>query len=165
MQLKITKIKDTLSPDLHRLYKKSQDKKPFHEAMGLAVESIAKRSFNQASLRIKPWPNLASGKAARLRKSGTLAKSVRSVVTEQGVAIGSDRKYAAIHQLGGKTKPHIIRPKHGKALAIPGLGFFAKVNHPGSKIPARPFIPIGKNGPSPEAKKRINEAVRAEMGI
>ena len=55
--------------------------------------------------------------------------------------------YAAIHHFGGRTKPHVIRAKNAKALALPG-GPRRSVNHPGSNIPARPFLTITPAGES-----------------
>jgi phage gpG-like protein len=51
--------------------------------------------------------------------------------------------YAGIHEFGGQTRPRTIYPRKGRALSffIGGRAVtVAKVNHPGSKIPARaPF--------------------------
>jgi phage gpG-like protein len=55
--------------------------------------------------------------------------------------IGSNLIYAAIHQWGGKTKAHEIRARHAKALRFNGR-FFKSVKHPGSEIPARPFLGV-----------------------
>jgi hypothetical protein len=80
--------------------------------------------------------------------------------TTSGVTVGSDRKYAAIHQLGGKTKAHVIRAKNGKALKIPGIGFRKKVNHPGSNVPARPYFPFYRDGsPTPAAHTALLQVV------
>jgi phage gpG-like protein len=58
------------------------------------------------------------------------------------VEVGTNVAYAAIHQFGGKTKPRVIQPKNGKALFWPGAAHpVQSVNHPGSTIPARPFLP------------------------
>ena len=52
-------------------------------------------------------------------------------------------EYAAIHQFGGRTAPRTIRPKRKKALYWPGAAHpVARVDHPGSAIPARPFLGI-----------------------
>jgi phage gpG-like protein len=59
------------------------------------------------------------------------------------LVIGSNLPYAKIHQYGGKTPAHTIRPVRKQALRWMGPNghIFAKsVNHPGSVIPARPFI-------------------------
>lgn len=57
----------------------------------------------------------------------------------RSATVGSSRAYAAIHQFGGRTSPHVIEPRHKKALAFGG-GVFKSVKHPGSNIPARPFL-------------------------
>jgi hypothetical protein len=58
---------------------------------------------------------------------------------------GDSIKYAAIHEHGGITPPHLIEARN-----VPYLKFFWKkkgvwfrgrsVNHPGSRIPARPYL-------------------------
>jgi phage gpG-like protein len=55
--------------------------------------------------------------------------------------VGTNVAYAAIHQFGGQTKPHVIRPKFKRALAFGGV-VVRQVQHPGSKIPARPFLAL-----------------------
>ena len=72
----------------------------------------------------------------------------KAVVVGQCVVsgIGSRLKYAAIHEFGGKTQPHVIRAKNGKALAFrigQRLVFARQVKHPGSEIPARAPIQRG----------------------
>lgn len=59
--------------------------------------------------------------------------------------IGSEGvPYAAIHEYGGTTRPHDIFPRSpNKALRFMfgGKETFARiVHHPGSKIPARPYL-------------------------
>ena len=54
-----------------------------------------------------------------------------------------DVKYAAIHEYGGTTPAHVILPKKAHALAFMmggKMGYFSKVNHPGSKIPERSYL-------------------------
>ena len=51
--------------------------------------------------------------------------------------------YSAIHEFGGTTAAHVIKPRNAKALRffVGGEAVFARsVNHPGSKIPARPYV-------------------------
>lgn len=61
--------------------------------------------------------------------SGALSRELTYQLVNRGLEFGSDRKYAAIHQLGG-----VIKPKTKKRLAFGGV--FAKQ----VTIPARPFI-------------------------
>jgi len=158
---------DTITPDLRRRYAAAADKRPIHEAMGIAVVSLTKRAFTDPGLRPSPWPAKLNGSAATLRDTGTLAKSPRLLSASQsGALVGSDRRYAAIHQLGGQTPARIIRPTAGKkALKIPGIGFRKSVKHPGSKIPARPYFPFDSAGrPTVRATQLIARVVRARLG-
>jgi phage gpG-like protein len=161
MQISLTPTQDNIGPALAARAAAASNLPRIHGAMGLALVGLTKRAFNEPDLRAAQWPAKANGSEARLRKTGTLAKSIRVVAADAGgVTVGSDRKYAAIHQLGGVTSPHVIRPRRGKALAIPGMGVFALVRHPGSKIPARPFFPFYATGQlTPRANMDLIEVV------
>ena len=87
---------------------------------------------------LKP-PGRPGGKI--LQASGQLAASIDSDSDADSAVVGSNKKYAAIHQFGGGTRAHEIRPRNKKALAFGGR-VVAKVNHPGSVIPARPFLAL-----------------------
>lgn len=98
-----------------------------------------------------------SGQVLNVR-SGALRRSIASKVEAIATAIigkvfsSGDVKYARIHELGGKTKAHVIEAKKGKALAFGAYvgmgqwGLFStmvirkKVNHPGSVIPKRSYL-------------------------
>jgi phage gpG-like protein len=82
-------------------------------------------------------------------QSGALQASIVASVSVDAdsvsVSVGSegDVKYAAIQEYGGKTAAHDIAPQKAKALAflMGGTLRFAKsVHHPGSVIPARPYL-------------------------
>ena len=118
-------------------------------------QELMQRFRDQADPDGRPWqalkPSTVAAKAARghspaiLRARGHLADTIRYQADEGGVRIGTNRIYGAIHQLGGKTAPHVIRPKSKKALAWPGARHPVRgVNHPGSEIPARPFLGISR---------------------
>jgi phage gpG-like protein len=142
-----TTFADTLTADLQRRAAalSGAGKTRLLRQMGETVVSVAKRSFTDASYRATAWAAKKDGSAATLQRSTTLKRSVRASLSGGAVVISSDRLYAAIHQLGGRTKAHVIKPRFGKALAFGG-GVFAKVNHPGSVIPARPFLPFHRDG-------------------
>jgi phage virion morphogenesis protein len=80
-----------------------------------------------------------------LTDRGTLRKSISfNAFPDGSVIIGSNLVYAGIHQEGGQTKAHDIKPRNRKALKF--LGIYRKlVHHPGSKIPARPFLGVPKD--------------------
>lgn len=76
-----------------------------------------------------------------LQDTGTLKKSIQSDSGMTWARVGTNEPYARIHQFGGKTKPHVIKPRNKKALAFGGR-VVKSVNHPGSDIPARPFLSL-----------------------
>jgi phage gpG-like protein len=74
-----------------------------------------------------------------------------------------DVKYAAIHEFGGQTAPHLIVPKKAQALAFMGKSgnqvFARQVNHPGSKMPERSFLRSALNDMSGEIQRGMKQAV------
>jgi phage virion morphogenesis protein len=74
-----------------------------------------------------------------LRRTGGLATSIQQSFDARQAVVGTNKVYAAIQQFGGKTKPHVIRAKTRRALSFGGI-VVRQVNHPGSNIPARPFL-------------------------
>lgn len=121
MKFTIKQTRNVLGPDLARRAARAKNPKKGLEAMGLAVVSMATRSFTQAALRPSTWSPLkaATIKAKKrlgygskpLVRSGALAHSPRVVkVTARTVSVGSDRavggrSLAAIHQIGTKVIP------------------------------------------------------------
>ena len=96
---------------------------------------------------------------AILQDTGQLAASITTDYSSSRAMIGSNKEYAAIHQFGGKTKAHTIRAVKAKALAFGGK-FAKSVNHPGSDIPSRPFLPILADGSlQPEASEEVLDTV------
>lgn len=101
-----------------------------------------------------PWaplnPQYAQAKKYNKGKILTLRGYLRRYIHYQvqdanTVAVGSNQKYAAIHQFGG-----IIKPRKGKALAFGGR-LLAQV-----EIPARPYL-----GLSTEDTSEIRDIIRA----
>jgi phage virion morphogenesis protein len=110
-----------------------------------------------------PWPAWSDSYAAQrpagkslLENSGELYDSVTGEADENAATWGSNKEYARIHQDGGKTSAHTIRASEAKALQIPGVGFRKAVKHPGSVIPARPYL-----GLSDVNRDEIEAEVRA----
>lgn len=168
MQTTFRVANDSVTPELRRMMRAVKDRAGLHRAIGLGLASLAKRAWRDPALRPAPWAPKKDGAPATLRKSGTLAKSIAGGGNGRHAWAGSDRRYAAIHQLGGTTAPHVIRPRGGrKALAftIGGRKVFAKsVDHPGSRIPARPFLPFGPGArPTAEALRLVEEVAAAKV--
>ncbi|RSN77904.1 phage virion morphogenesis protein [Acinetobacter haemolyticus] len=119
------------------------------QRLSMTLLNVTEENFN-AEGRPK-WAALNPAYDARrkggqmLQLSGQLAASITPFYGADHAGVGSNKVYAAIQQFGGQTKAHTIRPKNKKALAFGG-GVFKKVEHPGSKIPARPYLPMDKQG-------------------
>lgn len=93
-------------------------------------------------------------------------ETIKKIVFKQHEAVGeygTRVPYAAIHEFGGQTSPHIIVPKRKKFLAFRGrdgkMVFTKKVKHPGSRIPPRPYLAPALRS----SKQKIVEFVRHRM--
>lgn len=103
----------------------------------------------------------------RLKRSITQGRPYSKPVMRRAIDVGTNVEYAAIHEFGGQTPPHIIRPRTKSALAFEwpgapsdlkpsksGKHVFKHVNHPGATIPAQPYL-----RPALRQKKREVKAV------
>lgn len=94
------------------------------------------------------------GSRQLLKKDGKLVGSITPHHDATSAGVGTNVPYAPIHQFGGKTRAHTIRARRKKALAFNGR-FAKSVNHPGSDIPARPFLML-----TPAGQEEISQAVQ-----
>lgn len=125
-------------------------------------------------------------------RTGRLRSSIRYLLAEQAseltVTFGSDVPYAAIHEFGGRTPAHDIRPRKRRFLRFvspnysgtvrrtksgklarrqaDGAVVFAQVvHHPGSVIPKRAFLEPGVSGQVPRFERAIADVLeRAVTG-
>lgn len=74
-----------------------------------------------------------------LQRSGSLASSIVQDFDGTRAIVGTNKIYGPIHQFGGKTKAHVIKARNKRALSFGGI-VVRQVNHPGSNIPARPYL-------------------------
>lgn len=74
-----------------------------------------------------------------LQRSGALASSIVQDFDAHQAVVGTNKVYGPIQQFGGVTKPHVIKARTKRALSFGGI-VVRSVNHPGSNIPARPFL-------------------------
>ena len=126
------------------------DLRPEMDEIGQSlVTSVIDRFERERGPGGAPWKT--SARAGReggrtLSDSGRLRASITHRAGRDSVEVGTNVAYAAIHQFGGKTAPRTIRPRNKKALYWPGARHpVAQVNHPGSTIPARPFLGIDED--------------------
>jgi phage virion morphogenesis protein len=157
---------------LERLRERTGRMGPAFKNIGEELRQSTQQRFrDQIDPDDRPWqqlrPSTVAAKAARghspaiLRARGHLADTIRYQADENGVRVGTNRVYGAIHQFGGKTAAHVIQPKDKKALAWPGARHPVRgVNHPGSDIPARPFLGISR-----QDRERILEIIADHLKI
>lgn len=128
---------------LERLAAATRDRAPLMRSLAGSLADAVEENFAREGrpkwLGIQPNPRRAGGQI--LQDSGRLAASIVSSSDNDGAVVGTNVKYAAIHQFGGQTRPHPIKPRNKKALAFGGR-VVKSVNHPGSAIPARPFLTL-----------------------
>jgi len=78
------------------------------------------------------------------RSTGPLYRSVRLSTTDKSATVYTQGvPYAKILEEGGVTPAHVIVPRTASILAFEGpdgLVFAKRVNHPGSRIPAYPYM-------------------------
>lgn len=145
MQAHFTLKRDAISPHLLRKLRKVQNPAPALRSAGMVLVQMAKRAFDEPSLRAASWPAL---KPATLKRKGgaggilrgpqaLMMKSLRVIgVDNTRVTVGSDRPYAGFHQLGTRH------------------------------IPARPFFPVTAQGKlTAAAKQRVDRAIEIKLGI
>ena len=128
---------------LAQLRERTSDTRPAMAAIGRYLLSRIQMGFRTGK---DPWGDawkpLKFRSGQPLRDTGRLRNSISYQATADEVTVGTNVKYAAVHQFGA-----VIKPKTAKALVFKAGGqtiFARKVT-----VPARPFMPIGK--PLPES--------------
>jgi phage gpG-like protein len=154
-------IKDGISPKVDALLRKQSGagRKAALAVMGMVLRDWAMEAFTDASKRPAAWKAKADGTASTLQgKSPVLRGSLRVEATAEEVTIGTDRKYALIHQVGG-----VITAKAGGALRFKGSnGKWVTVKQ--VTMPARPYLPVMASGAiMPAAGEEAAAAVLDEM--
>lgn len=113
---------------------------------------------------LQPWPERKTdtGRKTLTGETRELQDSIDYKADKGKTSWGSDVVYGSIHNRGGKTKAHKIKPRRGKALKFMGKDgtdiMRRGVNHPGSNIPKRQFI-----GHSKELIDEINTRVERDI--
>ncbi len=156
---------DAIRERLREISARTSNLSPILKAIGDRIVEQTKRRFEAGgpSPFGAAWaaPKTPNPKRVRtLTVSGHLRDSIRAqMMGRNAVMVGTDKEYAAIHQKGGRTAASVILPRRAKALKTP-YGLFKRVNHPGSVIPARPFLGVSETN-STEILGMINEYIAA----
>ena len=140
----ITLSIEELQGKLERLSKALENKTPLLRRIANTLQNVTEESFDkQASPFGEKWKPNAPKTLQKKRgnkiliQSGLLSQSFTQKVTGTSAQVGTNKEYAAIHQFGGKAG------RNRKVI-----------------IPARPFMPINKNG---EIPKDLGERLENEV--
>lgn len=131
-------VPDTLRLALERMVRQLGNRQPLMRAISEDMLDAVMENFAQEG-RPKWLPIQRAGKI--LQNTRRLMSSIDSDADNNMAVVGTNVVYARIHNEGGKTRPHVIRPRYKQALAFNGR-VVKKVNHPGSVIPERRFLSL-----------------------
>ena len=112
-------------------------------AEGLRTSTV-ERFTEEKSPEGKAWKTSirASEEGGKtLTKTGVLKNSIRTEVSDTGLAVGTNDIRAATHQFGGERT---IRAKNRKYLTFRAGGQWRRVKSVRVNIPARPFLGISE---------------------
>ena len=123
--LEISLDASRLEHGLGQLLKNATNTRPMMRAIATEMVSLTEDNFENESWDGEKWKQSkrAANGGKTLQLTGQLAASISTKVGNDFAQIGSNKKYAAIHHLGGQA----------------GRG--RKVT-----IPARPYLPINGSG-------------------
>ncbi len=138
MEITIKINVDGLKDTLDSLATACENREPLMRNLSEQLHECVMENFEQEG---RPAWKPISRDGKILNDTGRLKGSISPDYDNNTARVGTNVEYAAIQNFGGKTSPHVIRPKHKKALAFGGR-IVKAVNHPGSNIPARPFLSI-----------------------
>lgn len=142
MDIKITVDDRQVKELLEKLQKRAGDLSPVMRTISEMMRGAVEDNFEaEGRPKWKKSRRAIEQGGKTLQDTGRLAASITKRATSTSAEVGTNVVYAAIHHFGGRTKPRIIKPRNKKALYWPGARHPVKsVKHPGSKMPARPFM-------------------------
>lgn len=121
-------------------------------------ENFDKEGFVNNGLQKWPERKTDTGRKTLTGETRELQDSIDYKADIATVHWGTDVVYGPIHNRGGKTRAHTIRPRNRKALKLGKNRIYKKVEHPGSNIPQRQFI-----GHSKELIDKVNERIERDV--
>lgn len=141
---------------LAQLLRNATHNQPMMKGLAGELELMTQDNFESESWGGDKWKDLKyppKKKGKKLHRSGELEDSITSKSGKDFARIGSNMVYAAIHHMGGKTSAHKIGGIVRKA-----------VNHPGSEIDPRPYLPINGEGKlQDDGEERLLDVVVAAL--
>ncbi len=146
---------DALQNSLNAIAQRTSNTRPLMTKLARIMHNAVLDNFESGGRPAwapRKYPSAREG-SGLLQGKGRLRDSIMQDSTATEAVVGTNVEYAAIHHFGGQTAPHTILPKKGKALKFGGR-LAKRVNHPGSKIPARPFMVL-----QPDDEQALVDAV------
>jgi phage gpG-like protein len=129
-------------------------------SIGRAVLRLAEQ------LQRKVQEQKLTGQVLKVR-TGSLRSSINFRVAESAssviAAVGTNIKYAGIHEFGGTQGARTIVPKTARALAFQWKGemrFYKRVERPAVHYPERSFLRSALREMAPQIKAELEAAVR-----
>lgn len=116
---------------------------PANLAVALALKIRPLTIELERRVKLKLSGPVLKVRSGRLRRSINHRFEGNRDLIKGAVFSSGDVKYGAIHEYGGRTKPHIIVPKKAAMLSFMQGGkrrFASMVKHPGSVMPERSFM-------------------------
>jgi phage virion morphogenesis protein len=134
---------------------------PLHRRIGAALVSNVQLGFKSSSSPYgQAWAPLKFRKGQPLRDTGRLRNSITQQPDSDGVTVGTNVDFAAVHQFGA-----VIKPVKAKRLVF-GNGAGGLVFAKQVRIPARPFLPIDSAGNvtlPPSYQRTVINRIRAHF--
>lgn len=136
MSMTIT-VEDTATPALKRYMAALRDRRPLHEAMGLAVRTQVMNHLRTVKV---PQGNRLGGQSTGFWKEAM--ESVRSTASDSEATVSISKRGVALQYYGGtvrvKNKPWLTIPinpaAHGKSVAEMGVKFYRFLSKKGNWI-------------------------------
>lgn len=152
--IKISVDSRDMERGLSQLLQNIQNRRQMMAGVAAELLSMTEDNFESESWGGDKWKETHRG-GKKLQLSGQLAANINTQSGNDFARIGSNKKYAAIHHLGGE-----IQAKNAEYLMIPiGNGRFARKKS--VVIPARPYLPIDGSGKlQTNGEKRILDVVK-----
>jgi hypothetical protein len=127
----------------------------------MQVQMVNLRNYAVQNTMHGQMINQRTGNLARNVASEAMAEG-ESVIGRVGVPEANTAPYARILHDGGTTRAHVIEARNAQTLAFMAGGhmiYRRRVNHPGSKFPARPYLAAARDAQLAEIRAGLIRAM------
>lgn len=175
MQLKIEHVMAAVPAWMRQAINATAMAHRIAESAATAIMGMAQATHNPtigAKFRPVPWPPLRDGRPALLIRTGRMAHSYRVASAGDAAMITTDAPYAMHHQTGATIPPHTV-PATSYMTRAGRTVHRRSYQHPGARLPARPFLPIERDATGWRLTRvaelmvgpHIERAIRTSLGL